>query len=109
MLLSFRVVALIAMVLGSPCAAQVVINEVLFLTDPTSSDPTRIYQWVELYNKGSDPADLSKLTLTNRGALAGASVLALPAISLPAGAYLTFNFTAGQNQLGLQRRCRRLL
>ena len=97
--LSLRVVALLAMILGSPCAAQVVINEVLFLTDPASSDPTRAYQWVELYNKGSDPADLSKLTLTNRGAQGGASVLALPAISLPAGAYLTVNFTAGQNQL----------
>ncbi len=87
------------MLLVGPCAAQVVINEILFLTDPASGDASRTYQWVELYNKGADAADLSKMTLTNRDAQGSGSVLALPAILLPAGGYLTINFTAGQNQL----------
>jgi len=37
---------------------QVVINEVLYLTDPANSDPDRTYDWVELYNAGMAGVDV---------------------------------------------------
>jgi hypothetical protein len=79
--------------------AQVVINEMLFLPDPASADAIRTHQWVELFNAGSSPADLTNWVLSAGDGSQGASARTLPAVQLPAGAYLVVHFTSGVNQL----------
>src|SRR5579872_7370865 len=82
-------------------SAQVVINEVLFMPDPASADAIRTHQWLELYNGGADPVDLTNWVVSGRDASAGGSARGLPAVSLPGGGYLVVHFATGQNQLDL--------
>jgi hypothetical protein len=81
------------------CPAQVVLNEILYRIDPADPDPLRSTQWVELYNKGSAAVDLSGWTITGRDGPSGAAARPLPAVQLPAGAYLTVHFTSGSDRL----------
>jgi uncharacterized protein (TIGR03437 family) len=74
---------------------QVVINEVLYRTNSTASDPLKTTQWAELYNKGDAAVDLTGWTLTGNGGLGSSSARALPAVSLSSHAYLVVHFTAG--------------
>lgn len=78
---------------------QVKINEVLFYNDPASADAFRTHQWVELYNTGTGPVDLSGWSISASDGAAGQSARMLPAVSLPAGAYLVVHFTSGDNRL----------
>ncbi|MCX6623953.1 MAG: clostripain-related cysteine peptidase, partial [Acidobacteria bacterium] len=91
-------VAAFALLCLSPVSAQVVINEVLFRLDPASPDAIRTHQWVELLNKGADPADLTGWTISARDGKSGSSARSLPAINLPSGGYLVVHFTEGQNR-----------
>lgn len=79
--------------------SQVVINEILMQPDSASAEPLASHQWVELKNKGTEAVDLSTFTLTNRQAKASPLALALPAVTLPANAFLVIHFTAGNNAL----------
>jgi len=89
-------VSLALALLCAPSAfAQVVINEALYRTSSTDSDPLKSKQWVELYNKGDAAVDLSGWTITGRGGLDNASARALPTVSLPSHAYLVIHFTTG--------------
>src|SRR5437879_1636109 len=53
------VLSLLLLLCALPLHAQVVINEVLYRADSASDDPSRNTQWVELFNKGADPVDLT--------------------------------------------------
>ena len=55
---------LLAACLAFSLNAQVKINEVLFYSDPSSQDAFRTHQWLELYNAGSDPVDLTSWTVS---------------------------------------------
>lgn len=77
--------------------AQVKINEVLFYTDPTATEPLQTHQWLELFNSGADPVDLSGWALT--AADPAATARPLPAVTLPAGAYLVVHFASGLDRL----------
>lgn len=79
--------------------AQVKINEVLFYPDPTSQDTFRTQQWLELFNAGTDPVDLTGWSVTASDGLSGARARALPSVLLPAGAYLVVHFASGTNSL----------
>jgi hypothetical protein len=49
--------------------AQVKINEVLFFADPNSQDAFRTQPWLELFNAGSDPVDLTGWSVAASGRL----------------------------------------
>ena len=82
-----------------PVCGQVVMNEILFVPDLTAADPLRTHQWVELYNAGSNTADLTGWIVSGNAGAQGNSARTLPAIQLPAGGYLVVHFTSGQNRL----------
>ena len=94
--------ALVLTVATLAAPAQVVINELLIRTLAETADANRNHQWVELYNKGTDPVDLTGWKLANRDGRAGARALDLPSVSLPAGAYLVMHVTRGEDQLDFQ-------
>jgi len=79
--------------------AQVKINEVLFYPDPNSQDAFRTQQWLELFNTGSAPVDLTGWSVTASDGVTGASARALPSVLLPGGAYLVVHFASGANSL----------
>ncbi|HTA70927.1 MAG TPA: clostripain-related cysteine peptidase [Bryobacteraceae bacterium] len=79
--------------------AQVKINEVLFYNDPNSQDAFRTNQWLELFNAGSNPVDLTGWSVTASDGVNGARARALPSVLLPAGAYLVVHFASGNNSL----------
>src|SRR5215471_310394 len=79
--------------------AQVKINEVLFYTDPNSGDTFRTQQWLELFNAGTDPVDLTGWSVTASDGVNGARARALPSVLLPGGAYLVVHFASGNNSL----------
>jgi len=85
-----------AFALSAPAAsAQVVINEILYRTDPSSSDPLRSQQWVELYNKGAASVDLTGWKISGNAGSGGPTARSLPAVNLAAGAYLVLHIAAG--------------
>src|SRR5260370_39268646 len=73
----------------------VVINEILFQPDPASGDVLRTHPWLELFNKGTDPVDLSGWMVTARDRPASASARSLAGGVLPGGAYLLVYFASG--------------
>jgi hypothetical protein len=77
----------------------VVINELLFLPDPTSPDAVRTHPWIEIFNKGSGPVDLTSWKVSARDGQAGGSARALPSVILPGGAYLVVHFASGAGNL----------
>ena len=89
---------MLAILLSTPAAsAQVLINEVLYRPAPASPDSLKTHQWVELYNRGSAPADLTGWKVAGRAGASGASARALPGIVLPVGGYLVLHMAAGNN------------
>ena len=89
---------LLAILFSTPVAsAQVLINEVLYRPAPASPDSLKTHQWVELYNRGSAPADLTGWKVAGRAGASGASARALPGIVLPVGGYLVLHMAAGNN------------
>jgi hypothetical protein len=80
-------------------SAQVAINEILFMPDPAASDAIRTHQWVELFNAGTTPVDLTSWVITGGDGAQGASARPMPALLLPGGAYLVVHFATGTNQL----------
>src|SRR5262249_26943556 len=81
--------------LASASPGQVVINEVLYRTDPANADPLRSQQWVELYNKGGAPVDLTGWKLTGRAGVNGPSARALPSVTISAAGYVVIHFAVG--------------
>jgi hypothetical protein len=79
--------------------AQVKINEVLFYPDANSQDTFRTQQWLELFNTGSDPVDLTGWSIAASDGVNGTSARALPPVLLPGGAYLVVHFGSGNNSL----------
>ncbi len=82
-----------------------VVNEVLFAPDPSSGDPTRNHEWVELYNPGPI-LSATGWQLANGGGPSqitgvAAKVFSLPNFQFSAGAYLVVHFTTGTNDLNL--------
>lgn len=75
---------------------EVRISEVYFQADPKSEADFESFQWVELYNKGSEAAELTGWTLTNA---AETWSVTLPRVSIPAAAYLVIALSAGTNDL----------
>lgn len=90
---------LLAVLAAASARGQILINEVLFYPDPASADFVSSHAWLELYNAGSDPVDLTGWSVSNGGGINGAAVRSLPGVLLPAGAYLVLHFSDGQNQL----------
>jgi hypothetical protein len=97
--LKFTLVFLSGCVYGIAQQPKVVINEILFQPDASSSDVNRIYDWVELYNAGTLGVSLTGWKITTRTGSAGASARALPSVTLPAGSYLAVRFASGTNVL----------
>ena len=97
MTLPKRLALLCAVVSG--LSAQVRINEVLFYPDAGNDDPLKTHQWVELFNSGTDPVDLTGWSVTDASGIGGARARALPPATLPAGAYLVVHFASGPTQL----------
>ena len=77
-------------------AGQVLINEVLFDPQPDSPDSFRQHQWVEIVNKGTEPVSLQDYRITGRGG--SGTGKPLPAVTLPAGGYLTLHFSDGEDR-----------
>ena len=84
-------------IFASTGSAQVVINEVLFRTDPGNADPLKTQQWIELYNRGASAVDLTGWKISGRDGVSGAAARALPSTSLAAGGYLVLHLTTGTN------------
>src|SRR5262249_34964581 len=82
---------------GLPLHAQVVINEVLYRTDAASGNPSRGTQYVELYNKGTDPVDLTGWAITGRDPTASARRFF--GVVLPPQTYLVVHFGTGSDNL----------
>ncbi|MBI4893070.1 MAG: lamin tail domain-containing protein [Acidobacteria bacterium] len=80
--------------------AGVKINEVMFRPDVASAEMMRNHAWVELWNNGEGEVDLSGWVISASDGAGGASARALPAVQLPAGAYLVVHFAEGENRLG---------
>ncbi len=88
--------------------AQVVINEILF--DPAAAagalgrpprsrpSPLRTHQWVELYNKGSEPVSLDRYVISGRGGREAGRPL--PPVSLPPRGFLLIHVAQGADSLG---------
>ena len=92
-------VCLLALAVEAAVPGQVVINEVLYRLDPANSDPLKTHQWVELYNKGTDPVDLTGWIVSGRDGSSGGSARNLPPVSIPGGGYLVVHFTSGTDRL----------
>ncbi len=92
-------IALLLCVLAANASAQVLINEVMFNPDPASQESARNHQWIELFNAGTDPVELSGWSVAGADGVAGASARSLPSGALPSGGYLVVHFTSGQSQL----------
>ncbi|HKF55598.1 MAG TPA: clostripain-related cysteine peptidase, partial [Blastocatellia bacterium] len=92
-------VCLFALALQAVGSAQVLINEVLYRLDPSSSDPLRANQWVELVNKGTNPVDLTGWIVSGRDGSGGGSARTLPSATIPSGGYLVVHFTNGTDRL----------
>lgn len=74
---------------------EVVINEVLFYQDDTSSVPEEKFEWIELFNGGDSLVDLDGWTISGRNATA---LITLPSILLPPAAYLVVHVGLGTNE-----------
>jgi hypothetical protein len=92
-------VCLLAMALEAVGPAQVLINEVLYRLDPSNIDPLKTQQWVELYNKGTAPVDLTAWIVSGRDGRTGASARTLPAVTIPGGGYLVVHLASGTDRL----------
>ncbi len=84
---------------------RLVLNEILYDEDSSSSDPLRTHEWVEVFNAGKGPALLGGWKLADRDGAAGPSARALPSVVLPSGAYLVVHFAAGTNDLDFSDGC----
>jgi hypothetical protein len=78
--------------------AQVVINEIQIRPDRTREESARNHQWVELWNRSSDPVDVAGWRLANQAGRAGESSRGLPPVVIPPGGYLVIHISQGENQ-----------
>src|ERR1700692_4360630 len=92
-------VCLLLLTLEAIGSAQVLINEVLYRLDPSNSDPLKAQQWVELFNPGAAPVDLTGWIVSGRDGSAGASARTLPSASIPGGGYLAVHIASGTDRL----------
>ncbi|MBI5087217.1 MAG: lamin tail domain-containing protein, partial [Acidobacteria bacterium] len=90
---------LATLLLASTAPAQVVINEVLYRTDPAADDPLKRHQWVELYNKSADPVDLTGWVVAGLDGKGGISARQLPAVTIPGQGYLVLHLAEGTDRL----------
>ncbi|MCI0329675.1 MAG: clostripain-related cysteine peptidase [candidate division Zixibacteria bacterium] len=71
---------------------QVVVNEVMFNADPSSADPARDHEWVELYN----PAEIQTLAdwsiIDGYRSTSERDSFKLPSVDMPTGSYLVVHF-----------------
>ncbi len=82
-----------ALAAAAPTPAAVKLNEILLFPGYTGAEllPYKA-QWVELYNPGPGTANLAGWTLADRD---GTALAVLPAVTLPAQAYLTIHWDTG--------------
>jgi hypothetical protein len=90
-------VSVVLLAVGIAGAQTPVINEVLYMPDPASSDPAVQQEFVEIVNKTSTGISLGGYVLADRDGRPGAAARALPSITLPPGAYLAVHIGAGVN------------
>ena len=81
-----------------PISIHRLINEVLYRIDPANSNALKTHQWVELFNAGAAPVDLTGWIVAGRDGSLGSSARNLPSILLPPQAYLVVHFTQGANR-----------
>lgn len=98
-------IACIASVATTAQVPRVLINEVLYLADPASADLRRDHEWIELYNKDTVPISLANWILTDRDGAHSAAQRRLPAVSVPAGAYLLVHIAVGTNDFDFSDGC----
>lgn len=70
-----------------PAAAGVVVNEIMFNPSTALGDDNN-YEWVEIFNNGSSPVDISGWTLTDLDS--GSGCIVPGGTSIPASGYLVF-------------------
>jgi uncharacterized protein (TIGR03437 family) len=92
-------VCLLALSVQAIGESQVVINEVLYRIDPSNSNVLKTQQWVELFNKGTNPVDITGWIVSGRGGKNGASARTMPAATIPGGGYLVVHIATGTNRV----------
>ncbi|MDX1982587.1 MAG: lamin tail domain-containing protein [Bryobacteraceae bacterium] len=93
-------IAATALLAGSASLAwaQIAVNEILF--HPVAGSPAPAdHAWVELHNKGSEPADAGGWMIANRDGRESPNACRLPAITIPPAGYLVVHFTSGEDRL----------
>jgi len=76
---------------GAFLAGDLVVSEVM--VNPAGDDTGK--EWIEVYNAGSDPADLSGLSLVSSAAdLTGEKAYSVPSGTIAAGGYVVFSGSA---------------
>lgn len=93
---TLHVATAVLIAVATPAAAQVVINELQYDDTGTADD----FEFVELFNSGATPVDISGWTLGGRDASGNNSIATIPAATTLAagGYYVVGNAAVGGNQ-----------